>query len=188
MRSLAAWSINRRQHARQDEPAEFHSSEDATWIKEELLVIGDTLLDTLMLYGSVRMRGFQKQAYRQWVVEQGDLVSATISDQTEKIRSSLVRSLSDAVRPLLTDVIDKKAVSDFCGVMETVALRSTLDSAVITVPQRLHGLMLEELRRRGLQLHVESGDVGEIAFDSKETSLRSKIGDTVEELDGILNG
>jgi carbamoylphosphate synthase small subunit len=186
MRSLAAWTSERAELRQQQETKNLLQEHDLQQAHDELLAINEKLLDTLILYGSVRAQGNQKKVLSNWISEQGTFLRNTIEEQTEKVRSNLMRSLTDAVAPLLQEVIQKKAVTDFCNLLEKVALRSTLESSVIKVPTGLNDAMLSEIQRRGLTVQLETVEGREITYDSGETSFQTIMSDAVEELEGIL--
>jgi hypothetical protein len=187
MRSLAAWSICKEEIHQRQELMNHSQEQERQNIQDELLAINEKLLDTIMLYGSARVHHQQKKVLNDWISEQGDIIRFTIDEQTEKIRSSLTRSLADAVGPLLKDVIEKQAVVDFCSMIEKVAFRSISESSVINVPMGLHEAMLAEIQRRGLKVQMDAAEGQEITFESGETSFQTTIGDAVVELEGILS-
>jgi hypothetical protein len=186
MRSLAAWSNERVESLQQEELDDQSRVLEQQQIQEELLAINEQLLATMMLYGSIRAQDNQKKVLSDWISEQGSFIRTTIEEQTENVRSNLMRSLTNAVAPLLQDVIQKKAISDFCNVLEKVALRATLESSAIKIPTGLNDAVLDELRRRGLTVQMDVVEGGELSFDSGETSFKTTMGDAALELEGIL--
>lgn len=186
MKSLSAWSVDRDDAARLRKLASVERLEASGEIEAELGCISEMLMGTLTLYELAALQKLQRTSLQQWVKRQGDLVQSSISDQTARLSSNLLDALAGAVEPLLTEVIERKAIDDFCGILEKAASRSLLENSCISVPARLHTALQNEMLRRGLNLEAkESGD-NEISVAFGDTHIETKIGSVVEELNGVL--
>lgn len=186
MKSLSAWSVDR------DDAAKFQkqASVEQRQAGEEFAGLAgqlcDSLMKTLTLYELADLQKRQQDSLRSWIRHQGELVQNSISEQAERLRSHLVTAVAGAVEPLLKDVIEKKAIDDFCSVLEKTASRSLLEHSAISVPARLHAALLEELAKRGLKIHAEISGESEISVESGDTRIETKITSVIEELNGVL--
>ena len=186
MKSLSAWSVDREDAARIGRLEEFEREEAAVEFDAALGDISTILMETISLYALADMQRRQKEMLQQWVTRQGDLVQSSISEQSSRLKESLVSAMANAVEPLLRDVIEKKAIDDFCDALEKAAAKTADDNAVVTVPQRLHTALLEEMTKRGLQVRVQSAESEEISVECGHTHIETKILTVVEELNGVL--
>ncbi|MFT3672954.1 hypothetical protein [Aestuariivirga sp.] len=186
MKSWSAWSVDREDAAKLQQSTSVEQQDAAQEIEAEIGAISDTLMKTLTLYELAALQKLQRATLRQWVKRQGELVETSISEQTDRMRSNLVNAVAGAVEPLLKDVIEKKAIDDFCDVMERAATRSVFENSIISVPARLHAALQEELLKRGLKLEAKESAEEEISVASGDTHIETKIGSVVEELNGVL--
>jgi hypothetical protein len=186
MKSLSAWSADREDAAKLHKSTSEEQHDAAVELEAEIGAISDTLMKTLTLYELAALQKLQRAALRQWVQRQGELVETSITEQTSRLRANLVNAVANAVEPLLKEVIEKKAIDDFCDAMEKAASRSVFENSVISVPARLHAALQEEMQKRGLKIEAkESGDE-EISVASGDTHIETKIVSVVEELSGVL--
>ncbi|MBL8791153.1 MAG: hypothetical protein JNM45_11680 [Rhizobiales bacterium] len=186
MKSWSAWSVDREDAARLQKSNSVEQLDAAGEFEAEIGAISDTLMKTLTLYELAALQKLQRATLRQWVKRQGELVETSISEQAARLRSNLVNAVAGAVEPLLKEVIEKKAIDDFCDVMEKAASRSIFENSIISVPARLHAALQEELQKRGLKLEAKESGEEEISVAMGDTHIETRIGSVVEELNGVL--
>lgn len=186
MKSLSAWSVDREDAQKQQISASLERDAALERFSGEIADMSDVLIKTLSLYEVAESQRRQHESIKRWLSQQGDMVRTSIESQTRKLKSSLVSALTSAVGPLLKDVIEKRAVDDFCGVLEMAAGKSLFENSVVSVPPRLHDALVEELQKRGLKVRVEPVDGQEIAIEANDTRVESRIASAVDELNGVL--
>jgi hypothetical protein len=186
MKSFVAWSHDRSDKKRDDGAKSAPEPHEFITVELELHALREELLATLMLYEVARSHENQKVSVRRWMIDQSIIVQSALDEKIESIRTGLVRALSDATLPLLNEVVEKKAVEDFCAVIERVAAKKTTEGPIVKVPSRLHDTMKSELQRRGILVATEVFDEREILFEQGDTCVQSQIGASVDELHRIF--
>jgi len=186
MKSLSAWSVDRDDAVRTEQLQATERAEVELEFASSLGDISEVLVGTLSFYAIAELQRWQQENLKQWIKHQGDLVQTSISEQTSKLRENLVNAMAGAVEPLLKEVIEKKAVDDFCDALEKTASRSIGENSIISVPERLHAGLLAEMVKRGMQVQVEVSGTEEISIDCGDTHIETRIGTVVEELSGVL--
>lgn len=186
MKSLSAWFVDREKAETRIEVSASEKSLLHEQISADLNLLADMLLKSLAIYEVMAAQERQNEALKNWVRAQGGLLKSSIDQQAEKLKSGLVSAVSGAIGPLLKNVVEKKAVDDFCHVLEQVTGKFVLENATITVPEKLHDVLLRVMQEKGLQVKVVPSNCDEISLVSGDTRLETQIGAFSDELNGVL--
>jgi hypothetical protein len=176
MKLLSKWSAERGETRRTPAGMKLNSAQQREFeISESIAKLIEGLFEALLAGQALQAKRDQGIALGSWIRDQAGSVKTAIDSKVKEMRAHLIVTVTGAVRPLMADVIEQKAIAEFCGLLEKSLARSLSADAVIEVPEPLHGAFIDEMKRHGLDCQVRTTAGTEVVLQLADTRVETRM-------------
>jgi hypothetical protein len=176
MTPFSAWAVKREQFSQpnlHDGPGN-SSAEDMNTVFQGLL---DALIDNLSSASAAQLSQTLQKMNASWCEREAQKITAELQTHMRVVEERIMASLSEAMRPVLSDIHLKRTMQAF-----TETLRKLLpefDTATVTIkaPLGVHGTLAETLGEQHISAELLDTDTNSISATSKSVAVEADLVD-----------